>query len=106
MPAIFVWLAWPVFIFGGILCILNFKIFLDWAIYRLRKRPRQSYKHVSAIPIIGSLLVALTLRAFDAFPAVEAVGIVLIAIDTGGIHWSIVGICYQLLLALWRRIGW
>ena len=94
IPEFLLWLAWAVFALGGFICIANFKLFLNWAIHRLRKRPRESYKHVSAIPIIGSLLVALMLRPLDSIPAAKIVGIVLIAIDMGGIHWMILGLPY------------
>ncbi|HEY6896372.1 MAG TPA: hypothetical protein VI279_03855 [Rhodocyclaceae bacterium] len=104
VPTAFVWLAWAVFALGGCLCVMNFKLFVDWLRHRLRKPPKEPYKHVSAIPILGSLLVALMLRTLGSNPVVMVVGIVLIVIDTGGIPWMIGGFVYQLLRALVKAI--
>lgn len=104
VPVGFVWLAWTVFALGGYLCVLNFWIFVRWLRYRFRKPPKEPYKHVSAIPIIGSLLVYLMLRTLGSIPAAMVIGIVLIVIDTGGIPWMIAGIVYQIYLALRKAI--
>ena len=104
LPKVLVWLAWAVFALGGYLGILNFKLFVAWLAYRFRKPPKEPYKHISAIPILGSLLVALMLRTLGSIPAAMVIGIVLIVIDTGGIPWMIAGIVYQLFLALRRAV--
>lgn len=104
VPTALIWLAWAVFALGGGLCVMNFKLFVDWLRYRLRKPPKEPYKHVSAIPILGSLLVALMLRTLGSNPTVMVIGVVLIVIDTGGIPWMIGGIVYQLFLVLRKSI--
>jgi hypothetical protein len=104
VPEGLVWLAWAVFILGGYVCVLNFRIFVAWLRYRLRKPPKEPYKAVSAIPILGSLLVALMLKTLGSIPAAMVIGIVLMVIDSGGIPWMIAGILYQIYLALRRAI--
>jgi hypothetical protein len=104
VPVGLVWLAWAVFVLGGCLCVGNFWIFIDWLRYELRKPPKEPRKHVSAIPIFGSLLVYFMLKTLGSIPAAMVIGIVLIAIDTGGIPWMIAGIVYQIYLALRRAI--
>ena len=104
VPEGLVWLAWAVFALGGYLCVLNFRLFVDWLIYRFRKPPKEPRKNISAIPILGSLLVVLMLKPLGSIPAAMVIGIVLIIIDTGGIPWMIVGIVYQLYLGLRKAI--
>ena len=104
VPEGLVWLAWAVFVLGGYVCVLNFRIFVDWLLYRLRKPPKEARKSVSAIPILGSLLVAFMLKTLGSIPAAMVIGIVLIVIDSGGIPWMIAGIVYQIYLALRRAI--
>lgn len=104
LPPGLVWLAWGGFVLGGYLCVLNFRIFLAWLMHRLRKDPEDSYRHVSAIPILGSLIVALMLRTLGSIPEAMVIGIVLIAIDMGGIHWGIAGIGVHLLHQLLKKL--
>lgn len=96
LPEIFVWLAWAVYALGGLICVMNFRIFVDWRLHCMRKPPKEPYRHVSAIPVIGSLLVALMLRALGSIPAAKMAGIVLILIDTGGIPWILAGIPFAI----------
>ena len=80
--------AWAGFIVGGWLCALNFYLsFLRYPVHRLRGLPKESYRWVSGIPLFGSAFVALSLLCLYSSSAVLLAGIVLIAIDTGGIHW-------------------
>ncbi len=78
VPVGLVWLAWAVFVLGGCLCVGNFWIFIDWLRYTLRKPPKEPRKHVSAIPILGSLLVYFMLKTLGSIPAAMVIGIVLI----------------------------
>jgi hypothetical protein len=94
VPEALVWLAGLVFIFGGLICVVNFWIFLNWIFPSLRMNPEEPYRHVSAIPIVGSLLVYFMLRTLGSIPAVMLIGVVLIAIDAGGIHWGLLGLPY------------
>ncbi|TRW95396.1 hypothetical protein [Candidatus Methylobacter oryzae] len=101
---VFIGLAWVFFVAGGFICVLNFKLFLDWVVYRMKKLPEESYKYISPIPILGSLFVALTLGTLASIQATKIIGAVLIAMDMGGIHWMVLGICYQMLRSAYRRI--
>jgi hypothetical protein len=96
---------WVAFLMGGFLCLVNFSLPVRYYLKVWRKQPLG--KNVSAIPILGSLIVYLTLRVLGTNPVVEVIGYVLIAIDMGGIHWMIFGIGLELFRAirqrLWRR---
>lgn len=94
LPDFFVYLAAAVFILGGVICVANFWLFLQWAVPSLRKPTPVPQRPVSALPIIGSLLVFLMLRTFGSVPAVMVLGVVLIMIDAGGIHWGLLGLPY------------
>lgn len=90
-------LAWFGFVLGGIVCAINFYLsFVRFAIHRWRGLQKDSYRWVSGFPMIGSLLVALSLLHFHSMPVMFAIGIGLIAADTGGIHWFIFTIIFHL----------
>ena len=81
-------LSWAAFIVGGWLCVLNFYLsFVRYPVHRLRGLAKESYRWVSGIPLFGSAFVALSLLHLHSFSMILITGIVLIAIDTGGIHW-------------------
>jgi hypothetical protein len=48
---------------------------------------RENFRWDSGIPIFGSLLVAISLFKFWQTPWLLALAIVLILVDTGGLHW-------------------
>lgn len=96
MPSVLVALAMAVLALGGFICLANFRLFLAWLRHCLRPDPKPPHPHVSAIPIIGSLLVFLMLRPLADFPAAQSVGWLLIAVDMGGLHWMILGLPYAL----------
>ncbi len=82
------WMATALLIFGGLLCCLNFYLsFLRYPVHRLTGKKKEEYKWVSGIPVFGSLFVALSLLALWQTPWVLVMSIILILIDTGGIHW-------------------
>jgi hypothetical protein len=89
-------LSWAGFFVGGWLCALNFYLsFLRYPVHRMRGMPKESYRWVSGIPVFGSAFVALSLIRLHSFSLVLISGIVLIAIDTGGIHWFVGSMIYQ-----------
>jgi hypothetical protein len=104
LPQGFVWLAWAVFALGGFICLINFAIFMKWVSYRLRKTKPENYRTISAIPILGSLLVALMLKTLGSIPAAKVTGIILILIDSGGILWGLAGIPYIVYRAIRKRL--
>ena len=82
------WIAAGLLGFGGFLCCVNFYLsFLRYAIYRLCGRTRENYKWVSGVPLFGSLFVALSLLKFRSHPIFLTIAIILILIDTGGLHY-------------------
>jgi hypothetical protein len=81
-------LSWIIFGLGAFICLLNFYLsFLRYPIHRLRGLSRESYHWSSGFPIIGSLMVAISLIGLHSQTGILPASIVLIAIDTGGIHW-------------------
>ena len=97
--AVAIWLAYAL---GGFICAFNFSLPLRYYLARRRKLPPGP--NVSPIPILGSLIVYLTLRVLGQLPLAKVIGYVLIAVDMGGIHWMIVGIAWQAWLALSKKL--
>jgi hypothetical protein len=91
---------WVAFALGGLLCLLNFSLPVRYYYRRWKKLPDE--RHVSPIPLIGSLFVFLTLHALDVVPVAKVIGWVLILIDVGGIHWFIFSMIYHALRAIFR----
>jgi hypothetical protein len=88
--------AWIAFGFGALLCLANFYFsFLRYPLHRLRGLPREAYRWESGIPLLGSLLVGLSLFGLHALPSTVIAALVLIIIDTGGIHWFAGVMVYQ-----------
>ena len=97
MITILVWLGFAV---GGWVCLLNFYLsFLRYPLHRCRGLPEESYRWVSGVPVLGSLFVALSLFELHSLAGMLPVGIGLIAIDTGGIHWFVGSMIHQALHA-------
>jgi hypothetical protein len=90
-------LSWILLIVGGgLLCFVNFYLsFLRYPLHRLRGLPRSSYRWVSGIPLLGSLLVAISLVHFHSMASIMLPAIALIVIDTGGIHWFLGSMIYH-----------
>ena len=92
-------LAWIAFTLGGLSCLLNFYLsFLRYPLHRLCGRPRESYRWVSGFPIVGSLLVGLSLLKLHALPGLLAPAVVLMVVDTGGLHWFAGSMLSQMIL--------
>lgn len=89
-------LAWIAFALGALLCLTNFYLsFLRYPLYRLRGLPKESYRWVSGIPLFGSLFVGLSLFGLSDLTGMVSVAVVLIVIDTGGLHWFVGTMIYQ-----------
>ena len=89
-------LAWGALIVGGIISALNFYLsFCRYLLHRVRGGSRESYRAVSGVPLFGSLLVVLSIIWLHEVPWVLAVASIVIAIDTGGIHWLAGALIYQ-----------
>jgi hypothetical protein len=73
---------------GGLLCCLNFYLsFLKYPVHRMLGGKKEDYRWDSGIPVFGSLFVALSLFWFWQPPWLLTLAIVLILVDTGGLHW-------------------
>jgi hypothetical protein len=89
-------LAWLAFLVGGLVSALNFYLsFCRYRVHRFRGGSRDSYRSVSGFPIVGSLLVALSIVRLYDVPWILVFALVLIGIDTGGIHWLAGVLIYQ-----------
>jgi hypothetical protein len=81
---------------GALLCLLNFYLsFLRHPLHRLRGLPAAAYRPVSGFPLVGSLLIALSLIGLHEVAWMIPVSLVLIVIDTGGIHWFLGSMLYR-----------
>ena len=88
LATVLTFIAWAAFLVGGFICLVNF--YLSWLshlLHRLRGLSQESFRSHSGFPLIGSILVVLSLVGLRSEPAVVPTAIGLIAIDTGGIHW-------------------
>ena len=75
-------------ILGGFICCLNFYLsFLRYPIHKMVGGKKDNYKGVSGFPLIGSLFVAISLFRYSHITWIFVTAMILIAIDTGGIHW-------------------
>lgn len=83
------------FLVGGAICLLNFFLsFLRVPLLRARGVPDEEIRWVSGFPAIGSLLVAAAVPGLDGRTALVT-AILLILIDTGGLHWFLAVITIQ-----------
>ena len=92
------WIAAVLLALGGLMCGLNFYLsFLRYPIHRLAGGTKDNYKWVSGAPVFGSVFVALSLVVFWDTPWILVTAVVLILIDTGGLHWFAAAMLYQTL---------
>ena len=82
-------------VLGLLLGILNaYLSMIRPCLYRLRHGSMEGYRFVSGLPLVGSVLViAAGVFGFGALPT-AVVGLVTLALDTGGLPWF--------LIATWR----
>jgi len=91
---------------GGAICLINFYTsFLRHPLHRLRGREEEAYRPVSGFPLVGSFLVAVSLVALHVHAAILSVTIVLMLVDTGGIHWFVGSMIHRAFLARGRAGG-
>ncbi len=84
---------------GGAICAVNAYVsFLRYPIHRLRGRTPEEIRRVSGFPVVGSLLVVVSLIGLWDDAAARTVGLALILIDTGGLHWFAGVMVYQWLV--------
>ena len=81
-------LAWAMLVLGSFLCVLNFYTsFLRDPAHRFFGLSKESFQWVSGAPLLGSLLVAISLLAFHSTTWILVTGTIPVLIDTGGVHW-------------------
>ncbi len=96
-------IAYILFSLGGFFCILNFYLsFLRYPLYRLSGGDKKEYKWVSGAPLLGSLFVGFSLLSHYDTKWMLILGLILIFIDTGGIHWFLATMFYY---AIFRKKG-
>ena len=89
-------LPFILFCLGAMICFLNFYLsFLRYPIYKLRGGKKEDYKWKSGFPLIGSFFLAISLLIFYKITWLLVLGLFLILLDTGGIHWFIGVMIYQ-----------
>jgi hypothetical protein len=89
---------------GGWLCCLNFYLsFLRYPVHRIMGKTKEDYRWISGIPLFGSLFVAVSLFQFWRSPWLLALAVVLIVIDTGGLHWFLGTVFYYEVLKKGNR---
>jgi len=92
-------IALGLLILGGFICCLNFYLsFLRYPIHKIGGGNKSNYRWVSGLPLIGSLFVAVSLLKYWHTTWVFVSAIILIAMDTGGIHWFLVTILYHAII--------
>jgi hypothetical protein len=81
---------------GSFVCVANLYLsFIRYPLFCLTRR-RENFRWVSGLPIVGSLLVASSLVLLRLPRGAFVSAIVLAALDTGGIHWFIGSVAWQL----------
>lgn len=81
---------------GGLVCLQNiFAAFIRYPLHRRSGGTRENYRHMSPVPLLGSLFVAVGLFLCDAGGWVLGIGVVLALLDTGGLHWIVPAMIYS-----------
>ncbi|MBN1590128.1 MAG: hypothetical protein JW888_11480 [Pirellulales bacterium] len=82
-------------VIGGLLCCFNFYLsFVRYPVHQMMGGKKEDYQWVSGIPLLGSLLVAISLFRLWQWPWFRTPAIILIVIDTGGLHWCAATLLY------------
>lgn len=88
--------CWLAFVLGTPICLLNFYLsFVRYPLGRALGYPPESIRNISGIPLLGSALVGLSLIGLSANPYTNWLDIVVIVMDTGGIHWFVVMMAFM-----------
>ncbi len=80
------YIAHVLFALGCFVSLLNLYLTVGrYPLLRLRGVPVNDIRHVSGFPLIGSLLIVLTLAAVSN-PVIWWLGLAISFLDTGGLH--------------------
>lgn len=78
-------------------CLNIYLSFFRYAIYKLKGGDKENYKWVSGVPLIGSLFIWICTPLLMPYPILLWSALTLTIFDTGGIHWFIVSILWQII---------
>jgi hypothetical protein len=84
-----------IFGFGIIVCALNFFLSFVRPVWVRIVERKSEYRHVSGLPLIGSLATVAALIFFHLPYWAWIPGFALAVLDTGGIHWFIVTMVWK-----------
>jgi hypothetical protein len=89
------WMLAVLFAPGALLALLNFFLsFLRYPLHRCLGRSRETYRHVSGAPGVGTVATAIATWAAWGDPRAVIVAAALCVLDTGGLPWfmfSVIG---------------
>ncbi len=89
-------LAYVSLIVGGFSCALNFYLsFLRYPLHKLRRGSDVEYRWASGIPVVGSVLVLMSLASLHLETWLLYTALTLMLVDTGGIHWFLGAMLYE-----------
>lgn len=81
--------------FGGFLCLFNFYLsYIRYALYRLMGGVQEDYRFASGIPMIGTLLVTVSL-IFLYGTSYFYLGVLFLILDTGGPLWLLITVVHS-----------
>lgn len=88
--------AHAVFLLGCYLSLTNFYLsFVRYPIFRVRGGNADDYRWISAVPLLGSLLIVAALPFIDTNIWLWWFGVVCAILDTGGLHWFVCVMAYM-----------
>lgn len=91
-----IYVAYAIFAYGCCVSLINFYIkFLHCPINCILGRTVDDSKSSSLIPIIGSLLIIVSVYSVAEIPWLFWGGVVSAILDTGGLHWFAVMIFFM-----------
>ena len=92
-------LGWTLLITGSCICLVNLYLsILRYPLHRAAGRNRTSYRHVSVLPLVGSVAVVVAwtfwIRHQESL-ALDIAAWSIAILDTGGIHWFVASVTYH-----------
>ena len=97
MPPWHTILGGVVFAFGAWIAAANFYLaLLRYPLHRLRGGAPTSFGVVSAVPVVGQILLLFACQLLHAYPSAVRAGIILILLDLGGLHVALITLAWHL----------
>jgi hypothetical protein len=83
-----IYIAYALFAFGCLVSLTNFYLsFLRYPLYRFRGEIDDNFQWSSGLPMIGSLLIVVSIFSVAEVPWLFWGGVLCAILDTGGVHW-------------------